>query len=106
LSGISLRNTCCCDTMDCGRALLVIVAWARRPSTAKLSDGSRYNYSVAFSQWQEGKGDVVGSFKASCLKAGIGVGYYYSLGSNGHFHGSPEELQQLELQQLTEVRLG
>lgn len=49
---------------------------------------------------------MVGSFKASCLKAGIGVGYYYSLGSNGHFHGSPEELQQLELQQLTEVRLG
>ena len=52
----------------------------RRPTEAKHADGSRYNYSVAFSKWRGGKGDVVGDFKDSCLKRGLGVGYYYSLG--------------------------
>ena len=57
------------------------------PSNASLPDGSRYNYSVASSSWEGGRGDVVASFKASCLKKGLGVGYYYSLGSNGYTSG-------------------
>ena len=80
------------------------VTW---PSKATLPDGSEYNYSVAHSTWRGGKGDVLGDFKTSCLKKGsesskrspsvvslssdteplvptVGVGYYYSLGSNNY----------------------
>jgi alpha-L-fucosidase len=79
------------------------VTW---PSAAKLPDGSKYNYSVASSAWQGGKGDVVSSFKASCLKKGLGVGYYYSLGSNKYTTGlnlSATELEAVEMQQMTEL---
>ena len=49
-----------------------------------------------------GKGDVVADFKASCLKRGIGVGYYYSM---GHRPGSPvtRPTSDVELQQLNEL---
>ena len=46
------------------------------PSIAKLPDGGSYNYSVAYSKWKNGKGDVLASFKSSCLKRDLGVGYY------------------------------
>lgn len=71
------------------------VTW---PSTAKLPNGSRYGYSVAYSNWQGGAGDVLKSFKESCLKKGMGVGYYYSLGSSqyaGRLGLSPAQLQVL-----------
>ena len=83
---------------DCGFAL-----W---PSDAAEPDGSRYNYSVASSTWSGGDGDVVRRFLDSCNKAGIGAGYYYSLGSNKYAEAkgwTREELQRVERQQLTEL---
>lgn len=79
------------------------------PSNATMPDGSRYNYSVASTSWQAGKGDVVGAFVASCLKRSIGVGYYYSLSSNTYatqIHQpplTPAQLEAVELQQLREL---
>eukprot|EP01052_Picozoa_sp_SAG31_P020998 SAG31_NODE_1602_length_7780_cov_8.304699_3_plen_127_part_00 len=52
------------------------------PSNATMPDGRRYNYSVAYSSWRGGHGDVVADFVEACNKAGIGVGYYYSIGAN------------------------
>ena len=83
---------------DCGFAL-----W---PSDATEPDGSRYNYSVASSSWLGGNGDVVQRFMDSCNKAGIGVGYYYSLGSNKYAEArgwTRDQLQSVERQQLTEI---
>jgi alpha-L-fucosidase len=82
------------------------VTW---PSNATMPDGSRYNYSVASSSWREGKGDVVAAFKASCLQAGLGVGYYYSLGDNSYakrLHLTSEQLEAIELQQMRELWSG
>jgi alpha-L-fucosidase len=75
------------------------VTW---PSEAKSADGSRYNYSVAYSTWRGGQGDLVADFKASSLKRGIGVGYYYSM---GHRPGNPvvRPTADVELQQLNEL---
>ena len=53
-----------------------------------------------------GRGDVVQRFVDSCNRAGIGVGFYYSLGSNNYAESkgwSPEELQAVERQQLAEL---
>ena len=82
------------------------VTW---PSNATMPDGSRYNYSVASSSWMRGTGDVVASFKASCLKKGLGVGYYYSLGANSYTKGlrlTAEQLEAIEMQQMTELWSG
>ncbi len=52
--------------------------------TAKHEDGfclwpSRYTkYSVKYSTWEKGKGDVVGSFVKACRKYGLKVGLYLS----------------------------
>ena len=72
------------------------------PSNATEPDGSRYNYSV----WSAGRDDVVARFRDSCNTRGIGVGYYYSLGSNKYAQNkgwSPEQLAQIEQQQLREL---
>jgi alpha-L-fucosidase len=82
------------------------VTW---PSRATMPDGSTYNYSVASSAWRGGKGDVLSDFKASCLAKGIGVGYYYSLGSNGYTKGlnlTAAQLEVIEMQQMTELWSG
>ena len=82
------------------------VTW---PSNATMPDGSRYNYSVASSSWMRGTGDVVASFKASCLKKGLGVGYYYSLGANSYtkgLHLTAEQLEAIEMQQMVELWSG
>ena len=79
------------------------VTW---PSNATLPDGARYNYSVASSSWREGKGDVVASFKASCVRLGLGVGYYYSLGDNSYtkrLRLTTNQLEAIELQQMREL---
>eukprot|EP01052_Picozoa_sp_SAG31_P062007 SAG31_NODE_21033_length_559_cov_1.110870_1_plen_147_part_10 len=76
------------------------------PSKATLQDGSRYNYSVAYSSWQGGNGDVVGDFVKSCNRRGIGIGYYYSLSSNNwatQHNLSAAALEDLEMQQLAEL---
>ena len=50
------------------------------------------------------QGDVLTSFKTSCLKKGLGVGYYYSLGSLKSGLGlTTEQLMDIELQQMTEL---
>ena len=52
--------------------------------TAKHHDGfalwpSKYSsYSVAYTPWKNGCGDVVGEFVAACRKYGVKVGLYYS----------------------------
>lgn len=80
------------------------------PTNATLPDGSRYPYSVAFSSWREGKGDVVSSFLSSVTKAGLGAGYYYSLGAGQLQHSltnndkhnlTKPEVRAIHEQQLT-----
>mmetsp|Transcript_35609 Transcript_35609/g.63321 ORF Transcript_35609/g.63321 Transcript_35609/m.63321 type:complete len:467 (+) Transcript_35609:39-1439(+) len=76
------------------------------PSNATEPDGKRYNYSVAFSSWRSGRGDVLADFIASCSKRGIGVGYYYSLGSNKYadrMNWTKDELMAIEKQQVVEL---
>jgi hypothetical protein len=83
--------------------------FATWPSNATMPDGSRYNYSVTSSAWREGKGDVVASFKASCLRVGLGIGYYYSLGANSYtkgLHLTSAQLEAIELQQMQELWSG
>jgi hypothetical protein len=55
------------------------------PSNTTLPDGTRFNYSVAQSQWAGGQGDVVASFVASCHKYNITPGVYFSLASSAVF---------------------
>jgi alpha-L-fucosidase len=78
------------------------------PSDATLPDGSRYPYPVAYSPWPGGKGDVVGSFMQSVIKAGMGTGYYYSLHQLGDHvmeaHNlSAAQIRGVEEQQLAEL---
>ena len=81
------------EAFGCREAVLVVkhncgfVTW---PTNATQADGTRYNYSVAYSKWRGGKGDVVGDFAASCLKRGLGIGYYYS-GSQAWQTGCPPD---------------
>ena len=52
---------------------------------------------------------MVASFKASCLRLGLGVGYYYSLGDNSYTKGlrlTPNQLEAIELQQMRELWSG
>ena len=71
-----------------------------------MPDGHRYNYSVAYSSWRQGQGDVVADFIRSCNKRGIGVGYYYSIGANEYAHQlgwTTSQLEAVEKQQLREL---
>lgn len=43
---------------------------------------AQHNYSVAHSEWMQGKGDVVKDFVASCAKYKIRPGFYYSVHEN------------------------
>eukprot|EP01052_Picozoa_sp_SAG31_P022992 SAG31_NODE_1861_length_7044_cov_169.866379_1_plen_569_part_00 len=78
------------------------------PSNATLPDGSRYPYSTAYSTWRGGTGDVVGDFVTTVAKAGLGVGYYYSLHQLGShimdkYNFSAAQIRAIEQQQLTEL---
>eukprot|EP01043_Picozoa_sp_COSAG02_P023761 COSAG02_NODE_1277_length_13502_cov_14.551593_14_plen_554_part_00 len=78
------------------------------PSNATLPDGTRYPYSTAHSTWRRGAGDVVGEFLAAVTKAGLGVGYYYSLHQLGShimdkYNFSAGQVRAIETQQLTEL---
>ena len=68
-------------------------------------NGSRYPYSVAYSPWLGFKGDVVKSFLQSVTKAGLGAGYYYSLGNQlkKSLNLSAAQIIEVEQQQLTEL---
>ena len=68
-------------------------------------NGSRYPYSVAYSPWRGGKGDVVKSFLQSVTQAGLGAGYYYSLGNQleRSLNLSAAQIIAVEQQQLTEL---
>jgi len=64
------------------------------------------NYSISYSPYKNGKGDVVKDFVNSCNKYGIKTCYYLSANSNGYdFHNgiSKEEFLARELGMLTEV---
>ena len=74
-------------------------AW---PTRATIN-GTEYPYSVKYANDTT---DVVASFVQSALKAKVGYGFYYSLGSNSYtsFHKVPEdEYNALVMQQLTEL---
>lgn len=124
---ISIWNPSALDTdawisagvaMGCQRFVYVAkhgCGFATWPSNATIL-GARYPYSVAFSP---NTTDVVGSFVASAKRAGVGFGFYYSVGSNakcnvqgGNICGNPvagqlnvtkEEFDDLVVQQLTEL---
>ena len=104
--------------MGCKRLVYVakhgcgFTAW---PSNATIL-GSRYPYSVAFAP---NTTDVVSEFVASAKRAGVGYGFYYSVGSNaklnvqgGNVCGNPapgqldvtkDEFNALVFAQLTEL---
>ena len=75
------------------------------PTNATLPDGTRYPYSVAYSTWQGGQGDVVKSFLQSATKAGLGVGYYYSLVAQleKSLNLTDPQRRAIEQQQMTEL---
>lgn len=76
------------------------------PSNATVPGGNRYNYSVAFSDWQGGKGDVLAEFLASCNKNNIATGFYYSLGGSkfaSQMKWSAAEIIEIEKQHLVEL---
>jgi len=52
------------------------------PSDIYQDTTFNYTYSVKYSKWRNGKGDVVGDFIASCKKYGIKPGFYYGLNNN------------------------
>jgi len=79
------------------------VTW---PSNATVPGGGRYNYSVASSAWQNGKGDVLSQFLESCNKNGIASGFYYSLGGSSYankMRWSAAEIIEIEKQHLVEL---
>eukprot|EP00037_Helgoeca_nana_P008927 m.78747 g.78747 ORF g.78747 m.78747 type:complete len:396 (+) comp19235_c0_seq4:192-1379(+) len=76
------------------------------PSKAKVPGGDLYNYSVAYSSWQDGKGDVLKDFLASCNERSIRTGTYYSLNSNNFaktMGWTADELIAIEKQQMSEL---
>jgi alpha-L-fucosidase len=81
------------------------------PTNATLPNGTRYPYSVAYSTWRGGQGDVVKSFLQSVTKAGLGAGYYYSLGNSAPGGSQLEkglnltdsQRRVIEQQQMTEL---
>ena len=104
--------------MGCKRFVYVAkhgCGFAAWPSNATVN-GERYPYSVAFAP---NTTDVVSSFVASAKAAGVGYGFYYSVGSNalcnvqgGNVCGNPvagqlnvtkQEFDNLVIQQLTEL---
>lgn len=105
-------------SMGCKRLVYVAkhgCGFATWPSNATLL-GERYPYSVAFAP---NTTDVVSEFVASAKRAGVGYGFYYSVGSNskcnvqgGHVCGNPvpgqlnvstAEFDALVIAQLTEL---
>jgi alpha-L-fucosidase len=48
------------------------------------TEAEGYTYSVKYSPWKNGKGDIVGDFFASCKKYGIKPGLYYSSSCNAY----------------------
>ena len=79
-----------------------------------------YPYSLKQSTWRDGKGDVVGDFVASCRKAGILPGVFFSTHRNvhqevwGHYvkwgkgRGAPEQrtYNNIAEKQFTELMTG
>eukprot|EP00040_Diaphanoeca_grandis_P019203 m.101217 g.101217 ORF g.101217 m.101217 type:complete len:689 (-) comp27315_c0_seq1:283-2349(-) len=79
------------------------VTW---PTNATVPGGGRYNYSVAYTQWESGKGNVIQNFLDSCNKNDIATGFYYSLASNAFatkMGWTAEELIAIEKQQMIEL---
>ena len=73
-----------------------------------------HEYSVKYSPWKNGKGDIVREFIGSCSKFGIKPGLYYSVADNAFFNinrgrvlsGNQEEqnrYNKIVIQQLTEL---
>ena len=71
-----------------------------------------YNYNVGFTPWEDGKGDIVRDFIASCKKYNIKPGIYYNTNINTYLEAgfkpfeSPEkrnEYNRIVLQQLSEL---
>lgn len=58
-------------------------------SNVKLPDGSPYPYTVAQSQWKEGKGDVVDDYVKSSMAAGMPFGFYLTWNYNYLFNFGP-----------------
>eukprot|EP00041_Stephanoeca_diplocostata_P027835 m.773850 g.773850 ORF g.773850 m.773850 type:complete len:551 (+) comp23254_c1_seq13:200-1852(+) len=76
------------------------------PTKATVPGGGRYNYSVAYTPWKNGTGDVLSQFLKSCNAKNIGTGFYYSLASNTfaqRMGWSADELLAIEKQHLLEL---
>jgi alpha-L-fucosidase len=88
---------------------------AKHCSGFSLWPTEAHDYSVRYSSWRDGKGDVVADFIASCKKYGVKPGIYASTTANGYLcvdnpgivqPGSPvtqEEYNRIVERQLTEL---
>ena len=104
--------------MGCSRFIYVAkhgCGFCTWPSNAMIQ-GERYPYSVAFAP---NTTDVVSAFVTSAKKAGVGFGFYYSVGSNAKCHAcsgtvysnpqpgqlnvTQDEFNNLVIQQLIEL---
>lgn len=68
--------------IDAKYAVLV----AKHCSGFSLWPTEAHEYSVKYSKWKDGKGDIVADFIASCKKYGIKPGIYASTTANGYLH--------------------
>ena len=111
---ISLWNPSAVDTdawvsagvaMGCKRFIYVAkhgCGFAAWPSAATIN-GSVYPYSVRFAP---NTTDIVSAFAASVRRVGLGLGFYYSVGSNAYCTWKQfprEQYDALVIQQLTEL---
>ena len=96
-----------------GATYAVLVA--KHCSGFSLWPTEAHDYSVKYSPWRDGKGDIVADFVASCKKYGIRPGIYASTTANGYLYvdgpgfvqpGAPvtqEEYNRIVDRQLTEL---
>jgi len=59
---------------------------ARHGTGFTLFPSTANDFSIADTPYQNGKGDIVASFVASCKKYGVRPGFYYNTGAS-HYHG-------------------
>ena len=93
IDGVADPNTFAPSALDTDQWLEAAVAMGARYAVlvAKHNDGfllwqsDAYDYGLKQSEWQDGKGDLVSDFVASCEKYGVKPGLYASTCANGYW---------------------
>ena len=70
---------------------------------------TNYNYSVKFTKWKEGKGDIAKDFIKSCHKYGLEYGFFYSVHRNWYMgvenYATKDPKKQDEFNHLIEAQM-